>query len=179
MNDIIEVANFGTLPTTGVSNKIYVTLDNHKAYRWSGTAYVEISASLVLGTTAGTAYDGGSGQTNANNIALKQDILTFNNLSGLTLTTAGTTKSLDIDLLKTNIETSFDDNEIMLIQKTNGDLCRITKQQLKSSINTNTEYNNGNNITIASNNNINLNDDISTNVIQTQTNLVVQIILII
>lgn len=58
----------------------------------------------------------------------------------------------------------------MLFQKTNGDLCNITKQQLKSSINTNTEYNNGNNITIANNNNINLNNDISTNSVETKTN---------
>ena len=43
------------------------------------------------------------------------------------------------------------------IQRTDGSLCRITKQQLKTSINTNTEYNSGTNITIdASNNNVNL-----------------------
>ena len=70
VNEIMEVANLSALPTSGESNKIYVTLDNHKAYRWSGTAYVEISASLVLGTSQGTAYDGLSGQT-----ALKQDQL--------------------------------------------------------------------------------------------------------
>ena len=85
-----------------------------------------MSESLVLGTTNGTAYDGSSSQTNADNIALKQDALTFASLSGLTLTTAGTTKSLAIDMQKTTAETSFDDNEIMLIQKTNGSLCRIT-----------------------------------------------------
>jgi hypothetical protein len=156
VSDIIEVANFAALPSTGDPLKRYVTTDNNKLYRWSGSAYFEISASLVLGTTAGTAFDGASGQTNTNNIALKQDQLTFANLSGLTLTTVGTTKSLAIDLLKTMVETSFDDNEIMLIQKTNGDLCRMTKQQLQSSINTNTEYNNGDNITIDSNNDINL-----------------------
>ena len=158
----MKVAIFAALPATGDSLKIYVTIDNHKAYRWSGSAYFEISASLVLGTTAGTAYDGLSGQTNTNNIALKQDQLTFANLSGLTLTTVGTTKSLAIDLLKTMVETSFDDNEIMLIQKTNGDLCRITKQQLQSSINTNTEYNNGDNITTDASNNINLNTNLTT-----------------
>jgi hypothetical protein len=48
VNEILEVPNFANLPTTGESSKIYVAIDNHKAYRWFGTAYVEISASLVL-----------------------------------------------------------------------------------------------------------------------------------
>ena len=176
VNDIIEVANFAALPSTGESSKIYVTLDNHKAYRWSGTAYVEISSSLVIGTTAGTTYDGASGQTNSNNITLKQDQLTFGNLSGLNLTTVGTTKSLNIDMQKTTAESSFDDDEFMLIEKTTGTnrLCRITNQQLQSSINTNTEYNNGNNITIDTNNDINLNNDITTNSIQTKTDFILR-----
>ena len=63
VDEIIEVANFSSLPSTGVSGKIYVTLDNHKVYRWGGTSYVEISSSLALGTTSGTAYEGSSGQT--------------------------------------------------------------------------------------------------------------------
>jgi len=33
------------LPGTGETGKIYVALDNGKIYRWSGSAYVEISAS--------------------------------------------------------------------------------------------------------------------------------------
>ena len=70
VSDIIEVSTYTSLPSAGDSLKIYVTIDNHKAYRWGGSIYVEISASLVLGTTSGTAYDGGSGRTNANNIAL-------------------------------------------------------------------------------------------------------------
>ena len=150
VSDIIEVANFAALAATGDPLKIYVTTDNNKSYRWSGSAYFEISASLVLGTTNGTAYDGASGQANAGNIALKQDQLTFGNLSGLTLNTVGTTKSLGIDMQKTTAETAFADDEFMLIEKTTGTnrLCRITKQQLKSSINTNTEYFGGTNMNI-------------------------------
>ena len=67
--DTIEVVNFAALPSTGDPLKIYVTTDNNKSYRWNGSTYFEISASLVLGTTNGTAYDGASGQTNADNIA--------------------------------------------------------------------------------------------------------------
>lgn len=43
--------------------KIYVDTTTNKSYRWSGSALVEISKSLVIGTTAGTAYDGGAGAT--------------------------------------------------------------------------------------------------------------------
>jgi hypothetical protein len=45
VDDVIEVANFGTLPATGESGKIYVTTDNNKTYRWSGSSYPEISPS--------------------------------------------------------------------------------------------------------------------------------------
>lgn len=45
VDDVIEAANFAALPGTGETGKIYVTLDNGKTWRWSGSAYVEISAS--------------------------------------------------------------------------------------------------------------------------------------
>lgn len=45
VDDVIEAANFAALPVTGETAKIYVTLDEGKTYRWSGSAYVEISAS--------------------------------------------------------------------------------------------------------------------------------------
>lgn len=47
-----------TTEITGESGKIYVDLSNGKTYRWSGTAYAEISASLALGETSATAYRG-------------------------------------------------------------------------------------------------------------------------
>ena len=63
VDDILEVANYAALPTTGETGKIYVTLDTNLTYRWSGTAYVEISASLALGETSSTAYRGDRGKT--------------------------------------------------------------------------------------------------------------------
>lgn len=42
--------------------KIYVDIDTNKTYRWNGSsAYVEISASLALGTTSSTAFPGDRG----------------------------------------------------------------------------------------------------------------------
>jgi hypothetical protein len=49
VDDIIEVANFASLPVTGLVNKVYVTLNGGKSYRWGGTAYVDVSASTGLG----------------------------------------------------------------------------------------------------------------------------------
>ena len=61
VDDVIEAANFAALPAEGEGGKIYVTLDDNKTYRWGGSAYAEISASVALGETAGTAYEGSKG----------------------------------------------------------------------------------------------------------------------
>lgn len=45
VDDVIEVANYAALPGAGETGKIYVTLDDNKCYRWSGSTYIEISAS--------------------------------------------------------------------------------------------------------------------------------------
>jgi hypothetical protein len=45
VDDVIEAANFAALPGTGEAGKIYITLDDNKTYRWSGSAYVNITAS--------------------------------------------------------------------------------------------------------------------------------------
>lgn len=63
VDDVIEAANFAALPATGVSGVIYVAMDTNLTYRWSGTAYVEISKSLALGETSATAYRGDRGKT--------------------------------------------------------------------------------------------------------------------
>lgn len=67
VDDVVEAADKAALPTTGESSKIYVTLDNNKTYRWGGTTYVEISESLAIGTTTGTALDGKVGNDHITN----------------------------------------------------------------------------------------------------------------
>lgn len=63
VDDVIERSTFSAFPATGETGKIYVATDNNITYRWSGTAYVEISASLALGETSSTAYRGDRGKT--------------------------------------------------------------------------------------------------------------------
>lgn len=67
VDDVLEYASLSSFPSTGESGKIYVALDTNKTYRWSGTAYVEISPSIVIGTVTGTAFDGGSGYAHVTN----------------------------------------------------------------------------------------------------------------
>ena len=45
VDDVLEYANQAAFPGTGETGKIYVALDVNKTFRWSGSAYVEISAS--------------------------------------------------------------------------------------------------------------------------------------
>jgi hypothetical protein len=80
VDDVVEVANFAALPATGETGKIYITLDNNKVYRWTGSIYVEIAANnAVWGAITGTL----SNQTDLQNaLNAKQN--------AITLTTTGT-----------------------------------------------------------------------------------------
>jgi hypothetical protein len=61
VDDIKEFANLASFPVVGEASIIYVALDTNVIYRWSGTAYVEISSSLALGQTSSTAFPGDRG----------------------------------------------------------------------------------------------------------------------
>jgi hypothetical protein len=55
VDDVIEVADFASLPTVGEIGKIYITLDNNKIYRWSGSIYIEIASNQAIwGAITGT-----------------------------------------------------------------------------------------------------------------------------
>ena len=69
VDDVLEYDNRAAFPETGEAGKIYIAKDTNLQYRWSGTAYVEISSSLALGETASTAYAGNKGKQNADDIA--------------------------------------------------------------------------------------------------------------
>ena len=62
VDDVVEHENFEAFPPTGESGKIYVDTTTNKTYRWSGSTYVEISASLALGETESTAFRGDYGK---------------------------------------------------------------------------------------------------------------------
>ena len=62
VDDVLEYENKAAFPATGETGKIYVAKDTNLTYRWSGSAYVEISVSLALGETSSTAYAGDKGK---------------------------------------------------------------------------------------------------------------------
>ena len=62
VDDVLEFDSKAAFPETGESGKIYVAKDTNKTYRWSGSAYAEISASLALGETPSSAFPGDKGK---------------------------------------------------------------------------------------------------------------------
>lgn len=69
VDDVLEYDNLASFPQTGESGKIYVAKDTNLTYRWSGSAYVEISQSLALGETSSTAYAGDKGKAVTDKVA--------------------------------------------------------------------------------------------------------------
>lgn len=69
VDDVLEYNSLSNFPSTGEAGKIYVEKDTNKTYRWSGTQYTEISSSLAIGETTGTAFDGGKGKALEDNVA--------------------------------------------------------------------------------------------------------------
>lgn len=98
VDDVLEFDKLASFPKTGESGKIYVALDTNLTYRWSGTAYIEISKSLAVGTVAGTAYDGAKGA------ALEGKVNTISNKLNTTetrsVTNAENIVALPLDALK-------------------------------------------------------------------------------
>ena len=90
VDDVLEFDDQSAFPKTGESGKIYVAKDTNKTYRWSGSAYVEISQSLALGETSSTAYAGDKGAANRAAISSLPDSIISNiGLTNITGTTVG------------------------------------------------------------------------------------------
>lgn len=114
VDDVIEAASFDRLPPRGETGKIYVTLDENRQYRWSGSAYVEVSKSVSLGETASSAYPGDKGKKNAEDIGSlktgKQDLIVGEQLDALN---SGATKA-KIDSIENKQEKLTDKEKAVL-----------------------------------------------------------------
>jgi hypothetical protein len=60
-DEVQEYDTKDSFPKEGSSASIYIDSKTNLIYRWTGTQYIEISASLALGTTESTAYRGDLG----------------------------------------------------------------------------------------------------------------------
>lgn len=68
VDDVLEYSSRFGFPATGEAGKIYVALETNKTYRWSGSAYIEISPTAgnadsatklaTARTIAGVSFDG-------------------------------------------------------------------------------------------------------------------------
>lgn len=56
VDDVLEVVGIDNAPEIGETDKIYVDTLTNKTYRWSGTSYVEISASDVVTASDKNGY---------------------------------------------------------------------------------------------------------------------------
>ena len=90
VDDVIEVDSFDNLPEVGEASKIYVTKDTNLTYRWSGTKYIEISASLALGETSSTAYAGDKGKATTDK--LDEHLINYDNPHKVTKAQVGLDK---------------------------------------------------------------------------------------
>lgn len=107
VDDVLEYSSLTAFPATGEAGKIYVAQDTNRTYRWGGTNYVEISASLALGETSSTAYRGDRGK-----VAYDHSQIVAGNPHGTTAQDIGavpTTRTINGKALSTNIELTADD----------------------------------------------------------------------
>lgn len=81
VDDVVEYANFTAFPVSGETGKIYVARDTNKVYRWSGSAYIQITSGAVdavagkvglvtlVSADITDATSGGSGVADENKLA--------------------------------------------------------------------------------------------------------------
>lgn len=114
VDDVEEYTSKSSFPATGTTGKIYVDTTTNLTYRWSGTAYVEISPSLALGETSSTAYAGNKGTENAKNI---KKILSYFDSNGKAKTaisaTSATTDKNGKDITDTYVNKTVNSIEHM------------------------------------------------------------------
>lgn len=86
VDDVLEFEKKTSFPASGETGKIYVAKDTNLTYRWGGSAYVEISASLALGETSSTAYAGDKGKALAERVSAVEGVASTNstNISNVT-----------------------------------------------------------------------------------------------
>lgn len=132
VDDVIEVDDYSSLPSTGETGKIYITKDTNKTYRWSGSAYVEISESLALGETSSTAYRGDRGKTayDHSQAAHAPSNAEHNTIETISLNGTALTPDANRNIALTNIATTSDiptvNNATLTIKKNSSSVGTFT-----------------------------------------------------
>lgn len=116
VDDVLEYGNKSKFPSTGESGKIYVDMETNKTYRWSGTTYTEISSSLAIGETTGTAYDGAKGKKNAQDIeSLKTQVSTVKSTANAAKLVADSLVNGDAKASKSGMADKFSSSKTITV----------------------------------------------------------------
>ena len=67
VDDVLEYDSKSVFPATGEGGKIYIDTSNNTSWRWTGSTYAQTKGDLVIGTTTGSAADGGVVNSHVNN----------------------------------------------------------------------------------------------------------------
>lgn len=113
MDDVLEYANLAAFPATGTAGIIYVALDTNKVYRWSGSAYTEISPSP--GST--DAVPEGASNLYFTNARAQAAVTTISG-NAATATKLATPRTIAISGKVTGTATSFDGSGNITINAT-------------------------------------------------------------
>ncbi|MEG4406430.1 hypothetical protein [Microcoleus sp. MON2_D5] len=124
VDDVLEFAALVNFPATGEIGKIYLATGTNIVYRWSGSVYVEVSASLALGTTSATAYRGDFGN------AAYTHSQTTGNPHGTTATQIG------LPNLTNHLQVNTTENQTVGGEKTFTGVVRITNTNQSTSTTT-------------------------------------------
>ena len=98
VDDVVEYSSQSNFPATGETGKIYVATDTNKTWRWSGSAYVEISPGASLNHTHTVTATGNVSTVTATTVNKTADVTTA---SGTTTYTPGGTVGTPTISLKT------------------------------------------------------------------------------
>jgi len=121
-------ANLAAFPATGTLKTIFIAEDTNKTYRWTGTAYVEVSAAGASGITIGTTAitSGTVGRVlfeGTGNVVQESANLFWDNTNGR-LGIGGTPSTFNLDVVGTarvqgNTTISLNQNGVTLINASN------------------------------------------------------------
>ena len=95
VDDVLEYTAKANFPATGETGKIYVDKTTNLTWRWGGSAYVEISPSLALGTTSSTAFAGDKGAAAYAHAVTNKGIAANNGLYKITTNSEGHVTAVD------------------------------------------------------------------------------------
>jgi hypothetical protein len=113
VDDVLEFANQGSMPSVGEAGKIYLALDTNTIYRWTGSLYLEISGS------AGTADQ-------ANRLATARTISLVGDVTGSATFDGSTDISITAKLVGDVVETKTFNGAVNVNYSTEGSYVAAT-----------------------------------------------------